>query len=124
VSAAIGIIALLLTLTGIYGVLSYMVAQRTREIGIRMALGAGARSVVRLVLGQSALLAVAGIVAGLALALGLSLFMASQLYLIDARDPFGYAIGAVVVFVACLAAAWVPSRRATQVNPITALRSD
>ncbi len=124
VSASIGVIALLLTLTGIYGVMSYLVAQRTREIGIRMALGAGARSVLRLVLGQSVTLAAAGIAAGLLLAFGISLLMASQLYLIDARDPLGYAIGALVVMVACIGAAWVPSRRATRVDPVIALRSD
>ena len=124
VSASIGIIALLLTLTGIYGVLSYLVEQRTREIGIRMALGAGAQSVLKLVLGQSALLAAVGITVGLLIALGLSLLLASQLYLIDARDPLGYALGAIVVMVSCIGAAWIPSRRATKVDPVIALRTD
>jgi len=124
VSAAIGAVALLLTLTGIYGVLSYLVAQRTREIGIRMALGANARDVLAMVLGESARLALAGMVAGLTLAAGLSWGLSSQLYLIDALDPFGYALGAAVVLAACIAAAWMPSRRAVRVDPVVALRAD
>jgi predicted permease len=121
-SSAIGAIALLLTLIGIYGVLSYVVAQRTKEIGIRMALGASVGGVVGQVLRQSAGYAVVGIVPGTVLALGVSKLFASVLFIVDTFDPAGYAFGASVVLIACLAAAWAPARRAARVDPMVALR--
>src|SRR5256884_681879 len=121
-ASAIGAIALLLTLIGIYGVLSYLVAQRTKEIGIRMALGATVGGVVGQVLRQSAAYAVVGIVPGTVLALGLSKLFASVLFIVDTFDPAGYAFGASVVLIACLAAAWAPARRAARVDPMVALR--
>ena len=124
VSAAIGAIALVLTLIGIYGVLSYVVAQRTKEIGIRMALGASARIVVGNVVRQSLRYAVVGIAGGSVLALGVSKLFASVLVIVDTFDPAGYAFGAIVVLVACLAAAWAPSRRAAHVDPLEALRQE
>jgi hypothetical protein len=124
VSSAIGIIALLLTLIGIYGLLSYVVAQRTKEIGIRMALGASVPIVVTQVLRQSLRYAVAGIVAGGVLALGVSKVFASVLVIVNTFDPAGYAFGAAVVLAVCLAAAWAPSRRAARVNPLDALRQE
>ena len=121
-ASAIGAIALLLTLIGIYGVLSYLVAQRTKEIGIRMALGASVGGVVGQVLRQSARYGVVGIVPGTVLALGVSKLFASVLFIVDTFDPAGYAFGATVVLLACLAAAWAPARRAARVDPMVALR--
>ncbi len=121
-SSAIGAIALLLTLISIYGVLSYVVAQRTKEIGVRMALGASVRSVVGQVVRQSCRYAVVGIVPGTVLALGVSKLFASVLWIVDTFDPAGYAFGAGVVLIACLAAAWAPARRAARVDPMVALR--
>jgi len=124
VSSAIGVIALGLTLIGIYGLLSYVVAQRTREIGIRMALGASVPVVVGQVLRQSLHYAVAGIVAGGVLALGVSKLFASVLVIVDTFNPAGYAFGVVTVLVVCGVAAWAPSRRAARVNPLEALRQE
>jgi hypothetical protein len=124
VSSAIGGIALVLTLIGIYGLLSYVVAQRTREIGIRMALGASAPIVIGQVLGQSLRYAVVGIVAGGVLALAVSKLFASVLVIVNTFDPAGYVFGSAVVLAVCLAAAWAPSRRAARVNPLEALRQE
>jgi predicted permease len=124
VSSALGLIALVLTLTGIYGVLSYAVAQRTKEIGIRMALGATASGVIALVLRQSVRIAVAGIAAGVAIALAVSSFFASRVQMMNAFDLAGYASGVLLVFVASMIAAYVPSRRAANVDPLKALRHD
>src|SRR2546429_683717 len=110
-ASAIGAIALLLTLIGIYGVLSYLVAQRTKEIGIRMALGATVPAVVGHVVQQAFRYAAIGIAAGSVLALGVSKLFASVLFIVDTFDPAGYAFGAAVVLAACLLAAWAPSRR-------------
>ena len=122
VASAIGAIALVLTLIGIYGVLSYVVAQRTKEIGIRMALGASVKTVVGQVVRRSLRYALIGISAGALLALGVSKLFASVLVIVDTFDPAGYAFGAVVVLAACLVAAWAPSRRAARVNPLDALK--
>jgi predicted permease len=124
VSSAIGVIALGLTLIGIYGLLSYVVAQRTREIGIRMALGASAPVVVGQVLRQSLQYAVVGTVAGGVLALGVSKLFASVLVIVDTFNPAGYVFGVVTVLAVCAAAAWAPSRRAARVNPLEALRQE
>ena len=124
VAAAIGALALTLTVIGIYGVLSYLVAQRSKEIGIRMALGASVVSVVGKVLRQCLRYAVVGIAAGSVLALGVSKLCASVLVIVDTFDPAGYAFGVMVVLAACVAAAWAPSRRAAQVNPAEMLREE
>jgi predicted permease len=121
-ASAIGALALALTLIGIYGVLSYVVAQRTREIGIRMALGASTGLVVGQVVRQSLRYGVVGIAAGGVLALGVSKLFASVLVIVNTFDPGGYAFGAAVVLTACVAAAWAPSRRAARVDPMVALR--
>src|SRR5207245_11260027 len=117
-SSAIGAIALLLTLIGIYGVLSYLVAQRTKEIGIRMALGATVPAVVGHVVQQAFRYAAIGIAAGSVLALGVSKLFASVLFIVDTFDPAGYAFGAAVVLAACLLAPWAPSRRVARVHPV------
>jgi ABC-type antimicrobial peptide transport system permease subunit len=109
---------------GIYGVTSYLVAQRTHEIGVRMALGAQRGEVLRLVLGQGARMAAIGVAIGGAAALGLTRFMASQLFGVTAHDPLTFgAVAGVIMFVA-VAACYVPARRAMRVDPAVALRSE
>jgi hypothetical protein len=124
VGMALGGLALALSLSGIYGVLSYLVSQRTKEIGIRMALGASTGAVVRIVLSQSMKLVVVGIVIGATMALGVSHLFASQLQNVDTFDALAYVGSIAVALVAALAAAYVPSRRAAKVDPVTALRCD
>jgi predicted permease len=123
-SSAIGVLALVLTLSGIYGVISYLVSQRTKEIGIRMALGASTRAVTNLVLRQSMKLAGIGALSGAALAAGLSKLLASILVVIDTFDVAAYIGGVAIVLAACAAAAWLPSRRASRIDPLTTLRYD
>jgi len=123
VSAALGGLALLFTLSGIYGVLSYTVAQRTKEIGIRVAMGANVRTVIRLVLGQCMRLAAWGIAIGMALALVAAKVLATQV-IISPFDIFAYAGGTALVLVACICAGVLPARRAGRIDPITALRYD
>ncbi len=124
IASFVGGIALLLTVTGVYGVLSYLVAQRTREFGIRMALGANPGVLIALVLRQLVRLCALGLVIGTLFAFGLSRLFGSLLYVIDTRDPLGYVVGIALVFGSCLLAAYVPSRRAATVNPVEALRAD
>jgi hypothetical protein len=124
IASALGVIALALTLSGVYGVLSYLVAQRTREIGIRMALGASAIGVVTNVVRESLRYAAIGGLAGVVLALGVSRLFGSILLIVDAFDPAGYAVGIGAILAACLVACLAPSRRAARVNPVEALRSE
>jgi predicted lysophospholipase L1 biosynthesis ABC-type transport system permease subunit len=124
VASLLGIIALLLTATGVYGVVAYVVAQRTREFGVRLALGATRGAVVALVVRQILRLAVAAAAAGAVLALGVSRYLASQISFIDTYDTAGYAVGLAAVLLSCGAAAYIPSRRAAAVNPVDALRAD
>jgi predicted permease len=124
VSSAVGAIALLLTLTGIYGVLSYVVTQRSREIGIRLALGSSARGVVGLVMRQSVRLALIGLGAGSLLAVGASNVIGAQLEFMDLFDGPAYIASAAIVVCAALAAALVPSRRAARIDPVVMLRQD
>jgi ABC-type antimicrobial peptide transport system permease subunit len=124
VASALGGLALALSLSGIYGVMSYLVSQRTKEIGIRMALGASMSAVVRIVLSQSMRLAVMGIVIGAALGLGVSRLFASELQNVDTFDAVAYLGSIGVALIAALAAACVPSLRAARVDPMTALRCD
>jgi ABC-type antimicrobial peptide transport system permease subunit len=113
-----------MTISGIYGVLSYLVSQRTKEIGIRMALGASVRAVTMLVLRQSLRLASIGLSIGALLALGLSALLASQLVMMKAFDGLAYCSGTLVVLTACIAAACVPALRAARIDPIATLRLD
>jgi hypothetical protein len=124
VGSALGGLALALTLSGIYGVLSYVITQRTKEIGIRMALGATTGTVTRLVLRQSGRLAVVGIGLGTVLALGVSRLFASHLVFVNTFDGLAYAAGVLLVAAACFAAAYLPSRRAARIDPVTTLRYD
>ena len=117
-------VALLLAAVGIYGVISYSVAQRTREIGIRMALGADRSRVLRLVVGQGMALAAVAVGVGLVVALLAGRVMASLLYGVSPRDPATFAAVAGVLTLVALLACWVPARRASGVAPQTALRAE
>src|SRR5262245_41345679 len=124
VSASLGIVGLLLAAIGIYGVTAYSVTSRTREIGIRVALGAQRERVVRMVLGHGMMLTMAGAALGLVLAAGASRLLGSLLFGIGATDPITF-IGSAVLFSAIgLAACYVPARRALRIEPVTALRDE
>jgi len=117
-----GTVALLLAAIGIYGVISYSVAQRTHEIGIRVALGATYGGLMRLILGRGLVLTSAGLIIGLAGALGLTRLMTTILYGVGARDPGTMVAVASILAAVAAAACYVPARRATKVDPIVALR--
>jgi len=114
--------ALLLGAVGIYGVSSYVVSQRTREIGIRMALGAQQRDVSRMVLREGMLLTVVGVVIGIGAAVGLTRLMTALLFGVSAVDPTTYAVVALALASVAMLATYMPARRATRVNPVEALR--
>jgi putative ABC transport system permease protein len=117
-----GILALTLTAIGIYGVVAYSVAQRTREVGIRMALGAQKKDVLKMILAQGLALVAWGTALGLVACYWLSRLVSSQLYGVSAYDPATLASVVVVLVVVALLAAYIPARRATKVDPLVALR--
>jgi predicted permease len=124
VAGALGVIALLLTLSGIYGVLAYLVAQRRKELGIRMALGASPGMIVGSVLRQSVRLSVTGLLLGAASALVVSRVFASYVVVFDLFDPVAYVGSLALVLATCLVAAYAPSRRAAAVDPVEAFKAD
>lgn len=121
---AFAAVALLLAVIGIYGVMSFSVAQRTRELGIRIALGATRREIAAIVVRDAALLALAGAAIGIPLAIALTRLLASLLYGVSSRDPLTYASVSALLFAVAVAASWAPARRATRVDPLEALRAE
>jgi putative ABC transport system permease protein len=116
--------ALLLGVVGLYGVISYVVAQRTREIGVRIALGADVQGVRAWVLRQGLALVATGIVAGLFAAAATTRLLQSLLYDVDARDPVTFLAVTAVLLAVGAAATWVPAMRASRISPLEALRAD
>jgi predicted permease len=121
-SGFFGLLALVLACIGLYGLLSYEVSRRTREIGIRAALGAQQRDVLRLVVGQGIVLAIAGAAVGVGVALGVTRYLKSMLYNVHANDPATMAGVAILLMFVALAACYIPARRATRVDPMVSLR--
>ena len=121
-SAAFASLATLLAALGLYGVLAYTVTQRTREFGLRMALGADTSNVKTLVLRQVGVMTVVGAAIGLTSALALGRAAESLLFQMNARDPFVYAAATVALTTVALLAGFIPARRAARVDPMTALR--
>jgi predicted lysophospholipase L1 biosynthesis ABC-type transport system permease subunit len=122
VMSVFGGCALLLAAIGIYGLMAYSVEQRTQEIGIRMALGAQAAQVRKMVVGQGMALAIVGVVIGLGAAFGLSRLISSFLFGVKARDPLAFSAVPLVLALVAFIAVWLPARRASKVDPIIALR--
>ena len=123
-ASSFGLLALLLAAVGIYGVVAYSTRQRTREIGIRMALGADKRQIFTLVLRQGFRLVLMGLAAGTVLSLVLTRFLTSQLYGVSAMDPLTFATVAALLSAVTLAACYIPARRATRIEPTIALRCE
>jgi ABC-type antimicrobial peptide transport system permease subunit len=121
-SSFFGALALLIASLGLYGVMSYQVTRRQVEIGIRMALGANPAQVVRMVLTESGLLLVAGVAAGLGIAVAVSRYAATLLFGLQPSDPLSFASAAGVLALVSLVAAWIPARRALSLDPARALR--
>jgi predicted permease len=117
-------LALLLACAGIYGVISYLVGQRTHEIGVRVALGAQRSDVMRLIIGHGAKMAAIGVAIGIATALALTRLMSNQLFGVSAHDPLTFAAVAILLIIVAIAACYIPARRAMSVDPVVALRND
>src|SRR6185312_16283998 len=120
--AAFAGLALILAVIGIYGVMSWSVAQRTREIGVRMALGAEAGQVLAMVMRDAMKLSAIGLLIGLAVAIALRRVLASLVFDVSTADPIIYASVAILMLVSALAACYLPARRASRVDPLIALR--
>ena len=118
------LVALVLTIVGIYGVLAYSVAQRTHEIGVRMALGAQSSDIIRAVLSEALLFAFLGIAIGVAGARSLTRFLSSLLFEIKPTDPATFIALAILLLLVALAACYIPVRRAMRVDPMVALRHE
>ncbi|MGH9864703.1 MAG: FtsX-like permease family protein, partial [Candidatus Acidiferrales bacterium] len=115
-------LALMLACVGIYGVISYLVGQRTHEIGVRIALGAQRSDVLRLILGQGVRMALIGVIVGVAAAMGLTRLMANQLFGVTTHDPLTFGGVAALLMLVAVAACYIPARRAMRTDPIVALR--
>jgi putative ABC transport system permease protein len=123
-AVAFAAIAVLLAAVGVYGVVSYSASQRAQEIGVRMALGAAPRDIVRWIFGQALRLTSAGLAAGLLAYFALSPILGSLIYGIGPRDALSLLAGAVVLGLLALGASYIPARRAAQGDPMAALRSE
>jgi ABC-type antimicrobial peptide transport system permease subunit len=121
-SAAFGFLATLLAAIGLYGVMSYAVSQRTREIGVRVALGAGRDTVLWMVLKEVAVLALIGVAIGLPSGYGLGRLVEAQLFGMNARDPLTFVAATATLLLAAFLAGYLPAARATRVDPMVALR--
>ena len=119
-----GALALGLAVVGLYGVKAYSVARRTREIGIRMALGAQAGAVLRMIMGEGSIMLASGLALGLLLAMATAKILSGILYGVGALDPIAFTVAPLVLTIAALIATWLPARRATQVDPVQALRAE
>ena len=119
-----GGLALSLAVVGLYGVKAYSVARRTREIGIRMALGAQAGAVLRMIMGEGSIMLVSGVALGLLLAMATAKILSGILYGVGALDPIAFTVAPLVLTISALIATWLPARRATQVDPARALRAE
>jgi predicted lysophospholipase L1 biosynthesis ABC-type transport system permease subunit len=130
VSLVLGVLALLLTASGLFGVLSYLVEQRTKEIGVRMALGASSQNVTQLMLAQTTRPVIYGLLAGAGFAISLATILmaipagAAISEIVHVADPVAYAASLLVVVVACLLAVWIPATRAARVDPMQTLRQE
>jgi predicted permease len=119
-----GLLAVSLAALGLYGVMAYAVSQRTRELGIRISVGAKQRDILRLILGQGLLMSVIGMIGGLVIALAVTRLSAHLLYGVTAADPTTFAVVLMILLVVALSAAYFPARRATKIDPIIALRME
>ncbi len=121
---AFGLLALILAATGIYGVMAYAISRRTREIGIRMAIGASQSQVLAIVARRALLLIGSGTLAGLAVALVAGHFLERILYGVQPTDPLTFAIALAMMLGIATLACWIPARRAIRIDPVTALRQE
>jgi ABC-type antimicrobial peptide transport system permease subunit len=119
-----GSLALGLSVVGLYGVKAYSVARRTREIGIRMALGAEGKTVQWMILREGFAMVAAGLALGLLLAFATGKIVSSILFQVSSTDPFAFTIAPAVLMTAALLATWLPARRATKISPMAALRTE
>ena len=117
-------LALVLAAVGTYGVMSYAARQRTREIGIRMAIGASSRAILTLLLGRGLLMVAAGLTAGLLGAMALTRALRTLLFGVSTSDPLVFAGVTVMLAAVAMVAAWIPARRATRLEPVVALREE